>query len=64
MKVLSTPQSMRVIVLILLFFVFIIIGIVRALIFKSQIIIWETCTLGDHNIELYLPIKNPVYLVH
>ena len=47
----------------LLSFVFIVIGIVRALVFGSQTIIQETYILKDYNIELYLSIKNPVYLI-
>ena len=45
----------------LLSFVFIIIEIVRALVFGSQTIIQKTCISEDRNIELCLFIKNPIY---
>ena len=40
---------------------FIIIGIVKALVFRSQTITQETYTLEDHNIELCLFIKNSIH---
>ena len=52
---------MRAVVSMLSFFVFIIIEIVRALVFGSQTITQETCTLGDYNIKLRFPIKNSVH---
>ena len=52
---------MRAVVSMLLSFMFIIIGIVRALVFESQTITQETYILGNHNIKLHLFIKNPVY---
>ena len=61
MKVPSAPQSMRAVVLMLSFFVFIVMGIVKTLVFGSQTITQEICTSGDYNIELHLSIKNPVY---
>ena len=52
---------MRAVVSMLSSFVFIVIEIVRALVFESQTITQETYTSGDYNIKLHLPIKNPVY---
>ena len=45
----------------LLSFVFIVIRMVRALVFGLYTITWETYILEDYNIELYLLIKNSVY---
>ena len=40
---------------------FIVIEIIRALIFGSQTITQETYTSEDHNIKLYHSIKNPIH---
>ena len=52
---------MKAVVSILLFFVFIIIEIVRVLVFRSQTITQETYISEDYNIKLYLFIRNPIY---
>ena len=52
---------MRAVVSMLSSFVFIVIEIVRALVFESQTITQETYTLGDHNIKLRLSINNPIH---